>query len=521
MSEKLKTQPSQTNHQPESFNESWLADRIDKALLSSEFTSSPEVQEAVTGFYTDHYQLAGFLDKLMSSQEPLKPPAADQTPFVYRKRQELLAEAHNHLQDQPDDQHLKAKLISQLISAVHELFSESCLAITTITDQEINLRYQLADKVLEKVAELDMQAIFTSNNVYRDYQVHLPYVFSKSWLSEISPPPYQLAEDQAVISGEPTVIYQAGKQVVKDLSRAVNRQHLDGSISQAEDNFWSDCRQAAHLEFHSSHVAGEIMMTGLMSRNQQVRQKGFYFTGNQRALAGHHHSNAIHFSEFMPAGEYTASGGTPNDGNHHQASPATFAVPIADIIEVAPYARNAKFASLTPKPSATLDKLPAPQIVTNRIGYGGPEAVGRSPKSSLQRTFFAQAHEYQDQAPDEYALPVTGTGSDNHQPASATRAIFSYPDHPILTSWPIPLGYAFPRLYELKGDRGQEDQETVAVAQAHMAQFAKYKHKLVVPLRRGVFSFKPEESLGEDYPLAEAASYTKVTKSLGQLALAS
>ena len=551
MNNKFEVSPGSVSYQTEAapsdqlesfsfLNPEQLEARVETALNQIDFLPSAEVREAVKGFYGDHYQLAATIKAALQPGQPLEAPATDpQTPHLYRTHQKLLVEAQRNLQLHPDDLAAKAEFARQAMAGVEALFSESSLAITSLDQAEKDIRWQLANQVLDKINDLglvdligeDWQTPATPKRFPKPQRVRLPNCFQTTW----SPATFKtqtqaeaLAETTSQRSSptQPATVAQACRdnQQFRVRSYGIDRQRLETSLERAEQDFWRDARSAAQLEFHGSAVAGEVMMDGLMSRNEQIRRRGDYSTTNIRAWGDkQHHSNAIHFSESLPRGEYTAARGRRAGEPDYRHTPGTYGVPLADIVELAPFARNAQLATVTARrPAQVFEQIAQPQASTARIGSGQVERLGSAPNSSATRLFFVNPNDNQEQAPDQYLIPVTGADASNQHRASSTRVLFTYDSasrsgH--FPDWAVPLGYNFPKHYQLKPDNPAQVVATVTQAQGEISQYVKYRDKYVLPLRRGVFSFRPEDSDPDDYPLAEANSYTRVVKALAQAAL--
>jgi len=506
-----------------------LQSRIDTALEQTEFAPTPEVKEAIGGFYSDHYELSSLVSSSLDLEKEQTQDFREQntdtnTPHALQRQSELLLRAREDYDKNPDDRNNLIKLIQQAASSADMAFVESGIGVTTIGDEEIKIREQLGNQVLEFAQDHDMLWMFLGRAGSNDPSklVHGLGVEHKIFYGR------QLDEDQIEIrKDKPRVEAVEGSvkfngDIAGDgfaFTEIQLSEHMKtGRIDRAKKEFWNDVRQASHLEFHGTATAGALMVDGALSRNEQVKHKGHYRTGNAKAVGGKHHTNVVKFSEFMPSGEYTGYSDRSDDGEI-QYSPGTYGIPIADIIEVAPFARNAEFTTVTAKAetSTELQALVDIPVVDKKIGPGATEHVGSSPKTSLQRGFFASPEEGGEIAPDEYKIELSGTGDSGKDPASSTRALFIFED----SSWPVAMGYQMPSVYRIGKDNRSSNVEIVKTAQQKISEHPKFKNKFVIPMRRGVFSFVPEESDHKEYEHAEQNTYTQVARSAGSLAVAS
>jgi hypothetical protein len=504
--------------------------RITDALGMTEFAPTPEVREAIEGFYTEHYTLATCISESLGSVEERGELTAldDEAPHAIKKQSEMLARARQGYEENPEDNEKITKLIQQAATTLSMTFTESSVGITTVGDEEIAIRKKLGDQVLAFAQKHDMLWMFDGGaggnrakgfvtDMSTDKTTRFTHELDDEQLKIIdNRPDIEQVEGRTQFNCDP---YGNGKLAMEI---RLSDYMAGGPVERAKKTFWNDVRDASHLEFHGSGIAGKSMMDGLMSRNEQIRNTGEYSAGTIRDQSGEHHANVPKFSEYAPSGEYT----TYIEETHRQdgvKSPGTYGIPIADIIEVAPFARNAEFATVPVKKEALNDmraRVGIP-IVDKKIGAGATENIGSSPEYSLQRAFFARPEESTGIAPDEYRIELTGMGKSGSDPASSTRVLFNYDKGFSDTHWFIPRGYQFPANYILSLDGSGDNAGVIKEAQERIAEYPKFKDKFVIPLRRGVFSFVPEESDHKDYPRAEGRTYTQIAKKSGGIALAS
>lgn len=526
MSERIRLAPAEADQQPDTVDElvprpeilkgEALEARVARAVEAVEFQPTAEVYETVRGFYADHYRLADFLSESLTSQDPAAPVEFDpDTPHVIQQTISRLAEARQGLDQQPDDQAQQKRFLVEAFRATGRLFAESSLGITTIGDDELAIRRQLGNQILDFARRRQMLPLLDA----RQNPALSSFVDFYSWYAgeigadEIS---RRLNDEPPVVDQNGAAVFQAGADGVVWNQIKLTDRSFDAPVKGAVEDFWGDVRHGCRLEFHGSNRMEEIIASGgLRSRLEQIRQTGDYNSDNVReGWGGHHHTNAVKFSEFTPSGEYTR----PTDETQ---SPATIGIPIADIVTIAPYARNAKFATLAGKPEAS-DRLGAwaeTDQITKSIDSGGTEAVGAPPASSIQRAFFASPRLDGQWAPDQYQIPVGGPSEADNQ----TRVLFTYhkPETPQLAgmpskaqqtwrnwSWAPPAEARFSQHHLLEPrpedpDAIAQNLQIVQAAQDAVSQDPRYQNSYVVPLRRGVFSFRPEESDDRNYPLID------------------
>lgn len=464
--------PPETYTDPEKLNH-----RISEALASCEVEATPEVREAVKGFYEDHYSFADIIHKAVDGTltpeecdvildknvgriiapedvESYKKPAESyltkgrylsvELPSVNHAATLLGAVTKEQLTSTDDSRKSelrKATLIHASL-LIEQLFNESALPITTIGEEETKTISDLFDKI------------------------------AAASTSEFS---------DATLSGD---ALQWNNGVTYATSES--KQELISRIEQTRDEFWSDTRMAGQLLYHNTgHLDGIALSGGLMSRLQQKRELGEMRTTTPGADgSGLHHSVVPHLSEEYSPATYKVG-----------ETRGTVAIPLINIIEAAPFARDAQYAAVRVKATKTLDKVPVHDTVgdpsTNGQDYPGSDGG--------DRVFFASSTQAGDTLPDEYVIKLNGSRT----PDVRNTLIF-FGDKEITTSPEYGLGERFASRLHIQ-DKGQ------AAEQIHELQ-ARYiqlnQGKIVVPLRRGVFDFIPEGmEWAPSYRAPQAASY--------------
>lgn len=452
--------PAETYTDPEKLNA-----RIGEALSSCEVEATPEVREAIKGFYEDHYSFAELIHKAVDGTltpeecdtildknvgkiiaaedvegfiriSPTGRYASEQLPSVNHASTLLAAVTKEQLANTDSSRAAelrKATLIHASL-LIEQLFNESALPITTIGSEETKIISDLFDKIAT-----------ASTSEFPD----------------------------ASLNGD-TLQWSSGVTYASSESK----QELISRVERTRDEFWSDTRMAGQLLYHNTSRLDEISKSGgLMSRLEQKRRTGTFNAQTGDANHGMHHSVVPHFSESFSPLEYKITKGAEAEDGH--ISTGTIAIPLANIIEAAPYARDAQYAVVAAKNEAVLEKVPMHDTV-GQIGGGGVDEPG---ESGGDRVFFASAAQSGDKAPDEYVLPTGGPRT----PATRNTLIF-VGDREIAASPTYGLGEQFPDRLHIQDE--QQAAEFIKELQDRYIQ--QNRDKIVVPLRRGIFDFKPE-----------------------------
>ncbi|TAH34250.1 hypothetical protein EYC59_03115 [Candidatus Saccharibacteria bacterium] len=437
-----------------------LQPRITEALEASDFAPTPEVKEAITGYYTDHYKLATVIDKALDgkitpedaaqmSQEPLADTfAVDQamrgileSSTDTSRREEVLRDAD--------------KLIRGM------LFQECAIGATTQTEQEAQIASDLSVKLIERAVD----------------------------------------EGFATTPKDGSFSYwnRQGGGSLPQPSEVADRVRTFG------DRFWKDSRHAGQLLFHNTSNFKDVALSGyrLMSRTQQLEETGTFYAQMAINLSPgqNMHSNAPHWSE-----NYDPTGYKIPKNN---ATPGTLAVPMAEVIKTAPYARNAHYGTVVLKEGheGVIDKVTVNDTI-HSIGVGSADSQGAS---GLDRVFAAdyrasQASEAYKYAidPGSKALQIFTTGEERvYYEGSDTYGIGeNFPAKRILE---YNYGGTADPLY----DRPNQDlaareamkaslNEQIRTLQRQSRQNEKYVGRYVVPLRQGVMEFVAEDGISND-----------------------
>lgn len=457
-----------------------LQDRINEALASCEIEETPEVREAIKGFYEDHYGFADIISKAVDGSLTLEEChvildqhvgviiAAEnvesyttptngrfgsvELPSVNHASTMLAAVAKKQLEntDENRSDELRKSTLIHASLLIEQLFNESSLPVTTIGEEETKIISDLFDKIAAA---------------------------STSEFSDAT-----LAGDALQWNNGITYAATESKQEI------INR------VEQTRNEFWSDTRMAGQLLYHNSGHLDDISKSGgLMSRQEQKRRTGTMNTQTREANHGEHHSVAPHFSEVYDSWGYKTTRGIKGEDGH--VSTGTIAIPLANIIEVAPYARDAQYAVVEAKAEDILAKVP----VHDTVGHTGVGGVDKPGESGGDRVFFASPTQAGDKAPDEYVLRNGGSRT----PATRNTLIF-VGDEEIAASPTYGLGEQFADRLHIQ----DESQAAELIKELQNRYNQLNQGKLVVPLRRGVFDFIPEGmEWAPNYRAPQARSY--------------
>jgi len=452
--------PSETYTDPEKLNR-----RIGEALASCEVEATPEVREAINGFYEDHYSFAEVIHKAIDGT--LTPEECDvilnknigmiiaaedvdsykktspdgryptvELPSVNHATTLLAAVVKEQLTDTDSDRasELRKATLIHASLLMEQLFTESSLPITTIGEEESKIVRDLFDKL-----------VTTSVSEFPD----------------------------ATLSGD---ALQWNNGVTYATSES--KRELISRVERTRNDFWNDTRMAGQLLYHNTGHLDDISRSGgLMSRLEQMRRTGTMNTQTREANHGEHHSVVPHFSEVYDPWGYKATRGAKGEDGH--VSTGTIAIPLANVIEAAPYARDAQYALVTAKTQAILERVPVHDTV-GHTGFGGLDEPG---ESGGDRVFFASPTQSGNKAPDEYILKNGGSRT----PETRNTLIF-IGDEEIESSVTYGLGAQFPDRLHIQ----DENQAAELIQELQERYIQLNKGKIVVPLRRGVFDFIPE-----------------------------
>lgn len=310
-----------------------LTSRVESAVDTSEFEATAEIKGAIKGYYEDHYKTAKLLEQVIEAK-PIDP--------------ELLTDDATKLQSEQMTQHLQ-RLVSlsgdgdpsgraeQLRGVgdmlTRELFAESAVGQTTISEQELALKVGLY-RQLEAVGQAEGVPIDTKSD-----------------------------------------------------------EMLRESSEHSTKKFWEDSRHAGQLLFHNTPFADELASSGfkLQTRSKQEATSGSYRSATMDSAGW---SQSIHFSETFMSDSYKRElNGTRAD---KVTIGATVAVPLAEVIKTTPYGRLGEYGVIGLKDPTTAAKatINDEAIVATKNHWHNAGKVDDTPgKDGLDRTFYADGKE--------------------------------------------------------------------------------------------------------------------------------
>jgi hypothetical protein len=390
----------------------FLENRRIEAIKSLEIVPTPEINEAVIGYYNDHYALARTIDMALSGSLEVNTTDSD-IDYDEIERQTfpptipspevaigLIGHAYqrNELEQTPASKETMLRMIAGTLRST--LFQETSIGVTTLQPREVELVGTLFDKL----------AIETKSTKLR-------------------------------------------------LDR---KEDILNAVKAKQEHFWEDVRYAGQLEFHNTgHLDDISRSSAIMPRTEQYRRTNAMNAqmSPDRTIM---HSIVPHFSELFDPHTYKI-------GDTDKRYTGTVALPLASIIETAPYARDAHYAVATLKEPKD---IPLNHGETS-IGRGNDDLAGRG---GADRVFFAAPTP--DEA-DHYALEV-----DNR----ATLIFVGSTE--VTSSADYGLGENYARRLLIADE--QHVASAVDALQADYLTRPEYASKVILPLRRGLFTYRAE-----------------------------
>lgn len=434
-----------------------LDGRLRDAQQACELQVTPEISQALHGYYADHYGLASVMEATLNGSldaQTAEAVLSDDTgtiksehfdeildvayqegrlPSLPSAESALRLIVHAYQKEISSDEEGKAQAHETLVRCVSgalrtNLFQEASLGVTTVGEREFTMVQGLA-KLTASAAEA------VGANITPDGEIE--------WRGHRTDRSGTPVRGDSMPSG----------------SVLVNK------IQREKERFWDDCRFAGQLEFHNTGLLDKISRTGgLMPRTEQFRQHGVM--GAQTAVWDKMHSVMPHFSEqFDPSSYKLGAKGEKHTG--------TVAMPLIRVIEAAPYGRDAQYGIAQPKQPDALNNIPLTEGITH-IGVGQNDLIGRE---GGDRVFFASPTETSLVAPDAYKIELDGEAT-----------LIFVGDEEIQESETYGLGEGMPQ--QLTIDKPEDVPAKIHELQAEYIN--RYASMVVVPLRRGVFDFAPE-----------------------------
>lgn len=441
-----------------------LKGRVQDAIRECEIQPSAEVQKALEGYYTDHYELIDILDHMLSDTpqdlDKLQEIVDREDAIVEKEELSKLLEVYEYLAfPTPPSAETASRLIAQAVLQREQAETEEQ------KEHAHQMLLRCASRCLDSVLFQETSLGITT---LRDADLALIPVLHEKLMHSVQGNPQTRIRERDEYSSFEWFVNNRHQRVSVSTASYIRKQ-----IEQKQSRFWEDCRMAGQLEFHSTGHMPLISRRGnkLLPRTEQFRRHGTMHvqTAAQEAM----HSVVPHFGERLDPNGYR-NAGYSSDTDVQDKGSATIAIPLADIIRVAPFARDAEYAIVQAKDhQATSRKIPQPTSSTTSIGSGENDFEGQH---GPDRVFFASPRT--EDEPDSYEIKLGRTstllffGQDesNQDPTYGTGE--GFPLH-ISTKYP---GYP-PELYE---------------RQRQFLEDSMYAGKIVVPLRRGVFNFNAE-----------------------------
>ncbi len=442
--------------------------RAVEAVQGCEFVPTPELEQSVGEYYRDHYRLSALLGMAVEGQLAVEELAA-----AISSEGILTNYAMSHAADQIQEGCPRQELLMWADRAATEvLFREPSVGALTLSQKEINIVVALRKSIYEKgVAE---GWIEERQGAERNY---------KAWKNN----DYRWKPGMAR-EGQPVAEESATTESVQE------------SFSHLQNVVVGETRHAGQLMFHATGNARPIIQTGeLQSRSRQAARLGYFYAGTQVYFPdGSLHSNVPHF-----CGGYDPTPLYKSDGAGSLGKmPLTLAVPMAMIIERAPYGRDCQYGVVTVREGSSFS--PYVGEVLGDISVGCPDMFG----ADMDRIFVAD--------PDsphkgvEYGIDFMGMTTDTEPRPSVAFWILStgqikqidpsYEGRPASSFW----GYSIPRgtnyallrvvdapLHPAEGDMPQIEAE-IRELQDLSRNRSNFRDRVVVPLRAGVVSWETE-----------------------------
>lgn len=436
-----------------------LQKRIETAVGDCEIEPTAEVQEALRGYYGDHYALGSMIKAATTgeiSDEHIEAILSLPDGVVSSDQFDTFLDSYyfNSQTSAESTSRLLAKSIKRERDAKSEnervkqhtttlqlawgalskvLFQENSLGITTISDPELEQVKQLHGMLTKASSETDIY---------------------------VSPHGGNSGRFKDLYSGD------------------LKLENIEKKINKVKSKFWEDVRYAGQLEFHNtSNLEGIVGGGGLMSRTEQFRRNGYMM--RQTAANDKMHSIVPHFGEkYDPFGYKGLLSNRSNTEKGNGKGAGTVALPLAEIIKIAPFARDAQYAVVRPREDRNLSKVP---MKTNErlgeIGAGSPDYID---SDGHDRVFFASPTQENGVKPDQYSIPIDAE--------HGVTLIFIGGERD--DSEHYGLGEGMARRLEIESKDSALEQ--VADLQKQYLEKPAYKGRLIVPLRRGVFDYYAE-----------------------------
>ncbi len=445
-----------------------LQERAEDALERCDYVRSPEIEKAMEGFYGDHRKLQATLEAVTTGlttedRQTLESGQHKSGNFVIDSAMERLAAFDTST---PEGRSGQLQTADEIVSKV--LFNENAIGATVLEENEIQTIPSLHQKIREQ------------------------------------------AQKEGLLLGETGLWKDAPQEGGRGLKagkiRLAEKLQIDSEVESRrdlKDKIASDTRHAGRLEFHNSPFMDEIARgidgvqftltsrSGRVTRGLELR----HTTGEAGDLVGGAHSNLVHFSENYTPYHYKIAKRASDP-----RIPGTLAVPLGDIIDQAPFARDSHYSVETTKLDVELTELSSNDRVYFNGNSGGDERTG---EYGNDRVFLADYRDTKQDQAHNYTLKF-GT----KERASRAKIILTKDDVRRLGDniiAPFGSGEGYPDTVVVDYDNDDHTQTleqtqvldqglTDTIQQLNRESIARpeYRDKRVVPLRSGVMEFQHE-----------------------------
>ena len=452
--------------------------RVEQAQEDSAFKSSPELREGLHGFYELHYTMDGVikdvLDNDVSTEEAGRAQQAQKLEGILAGSLFSTNEIHDKIisltdmgntppsygqaalpvlagirlarMRQPEDRRLQRAELMAVSRANEALFAESSVAITTLTEED-------KQRVIEN--HLAIQNKIKRSGLFTD-------------------------------AGEAIDLKE------QDISRSASQDYIKtnplANIERAEKTFWDDVRFADQLLFHNTANFNQVYAANtLLPRRTQLARFGKFNTPNLEYYGDRYHSPTPHWSEDFDEWNYRGDG--PNAG--------TIAIPLAEIVKTAPYARDSQYGELDLKEDALEKTIPRVVIHDGMIDIGSGSADTQGSFGS-DRTFYSSPKDVAsdapiEEAPDGYGLTLNEKTTWVQLGDTEGGADYGIGQH-LPAQFKIDVGDRYLRkTNNIEAVRTHDEQRKAGIEAAikdlQHASITRYGARLVVPIRSGVMDF--------------------------------
>jgi hypothetical protein len=449
-----------------------IGERVNKAVEASSFEPTPEVKEAIKGYYEEHYLLGSVIEKVIKNEAG----TVDIDSLGSLISNHYLRETAKELLEQGD--RFKALKLAEDALCM-DLFREDALPLETISETENNYAQKMAQSLRDKAVEDGFAVTFTSE-LYGDEPVYF-------WKDGVGNIPLNQSRQ------------------LRDPRKINIGNEWD------EQQFWKDTRYAGQLEFHNTGQFGKVSREGfvLRSRTRQRQLKGSFYSQMgtvHTSSGGNMHSNLPHFTETYSDFEYKSQAeGLGNVIEKDPPTPASAAIPLAEIVDIAPYARDAKYGVLKLKEGSNTRVIP----IKDKIGSIGSQGFDNHGEHGEDRVFMADYRADNVEGAVNYDIPFGDVGKVVMTESEKRSQTFGHgkgyaeevviPDikvgdyskikqaHPEMSDREFTDFYA-----DIIEQNRRSQAEAIQKLQAESINKHKYANKVVAPLRRGVLEFMPE-----------------------------